>query len=173
MRMKKGFTLIEVMIVVSIIAVATAIVLVGMSNVRNQTQVKGDARRLAGTLRELQNNALTGKRQTETRISCWFSLPSAIIGAGSIAPMYRYKDGTTCATNLGDNLPLVVFSPGVVFSNANVGVRFVVPWGQALDAAGNVLGAPVRYTLEKSGIIWSVCVYPEGRIEETTGAICP
>ncbi len=174
MTAKKGFTLIEIVIVIAIIGIASSIVLVTVSNGRTRAQVEGDARRLSGMLRELQNNALSGEQIVSGRISCGFSLPPSAASAITIVPTYLYRNGATCATTLSGVLPTFSFSPGVSLSAANGGVRFVVPWGKVWDGTGAApLAAPVQYTLAKSGVVWSVCVYPEGRIEEAAGAGCP
>lgn len=174
MTAEKGFTLIEIVIVIAIIGIASSIVLATVSNGRTRAQVEGDARRLSGMLRDLQNNALSGEQIVLGRISCGFSLPPSAAGAITIVPTYLYRNGATCAATLSDVLPAFSLSPGVSISAANGGVRFVVPWGKVWDGTGAApLAAPVQYTLAKSGVVWSVCVYPEGRIEEAVGAGCP
>lgn len=174
MRKQKGFTLIEVLAVIGIIGIASAITLASLGTGRVGKQVEGDARRLVGTLREAQNNALTGERMEVNRVSCAFLFPPSAAAATTIAPTYRYRNGATCSAILSAALPVFRLTPGVSISVANTGVSFVVPWGQVWDGSMTApLANTVQYTLVKSGVTWSVCVYPEGRIEEAAGAACP
>ncbi len=174
MPQKKGFTLIEVLVVVAIIGIASAIILVSIGNGRTQKQVEGDARRLVGMLREIQNDALSGKQVVLGRISCAFVFPPSASAETIISPTYRYRNGASCASTLSDDLPSLNLTPGVSISVANAGVSFVVPWGEVWDGSLTArLASTVQYTLVKSGVTWSVCVYPGGRIEEIAGASCP
>ncbi len=174
MQKKKGYTLVEVLVVIAIIGIASAITLASVSGGRVKKQVEGDARRLAGALREVQNNALAGERMEMNRISCSFSFAPSVATATTILSTYQYRNGATCAATLSAALPVFQLTPGVSISAANAGVSFMVPWGQAWDG---LMTAPlvntVQYILVKSGVTWSVCIYPEGRIEEAAGAICP
>lgn len=174
MSQKKGFTLIEVLAVIAIIGIASAIILASVGNGRTRKEVEGDARRLVGMLRELQNDALSGKQVVSGRVSCAFILPPSLAGATTISPTYRYRNGATCASVLSGTLPVFRLTPGVSISVANGGVSFVVPWGKVWDGSVTAsLGGTVQYALTKAGVTWSVCVYPSGRIEETVGGSCP
>jgi len=173
-KSNRGFTLIEVLATMAIIGIAAAITLVSISGGRVRKEVEGDARRLVGTLRELQNNSLAGKQIVSGRVSCGFFLLPSAAAATTITSTYTYRTGATCSSATADMLSVFKLTPGVSISVANIGVGFMVPWGKLLDGTGgSVLVAPVQYRLVKSGVTWSVCVYPEGRIEETVGASCP
>lgn len=130
MMHKKGFTLIEVVVVIAIIGIASSIILVSIGNGRTRQQVEGDARRLAGIVRELQNNALAGKQIVPGQVTCAFSLPAAAVGATTLTPRYFYRNGSSCGSALSAVLPAFRFSPGVAISVANGGIRFAVPWGK-------------------------------------------
>jgi prepilin-type N-terminal cleavage/methylation domain-containing protein len=170
----KGFTLVEVVVTMAIIGIASAITLSAISGGRVRKEVEGDARRLAATLRSVQNDALSGRQIVLGRVSCSFSFPASSAGATAIAPVYAYRNGASCATTLDDALPVFNLTPGVTISVANIGVRFVVPWGKVRNGAGTIaLASAVQYRLVKSGVTWTVCVYPEGRIEEKLGTGCP
>ena len=119
MSQRKGFTLIEILVVVAIIGIAAGIILVSVGSGRTQKEVEGDARRLVGMLRELQNDALSGKQVVSGRVSCAFVFPPSIAGATTISPTYRYRNGATCASVLSDTLPVFRLTPGVSISAAN------------------------------------------------------
>jgi len=174
MSQRKGFTLIEILVVVAIIGIAAGIALISVGSGRTQKEVEGDARRLVGVLRELQNNALSGKHVVSGRVSCAFVFPPSVAGATTVSPTYRYRNGATCASVLSGALPVFRLTPGVSISAANGGVGFTVPWGEVWDGSlAGTIGSAVQYTLTKAGVTWSVCVYPGGRIEEAAGGSCP
>ncbi|MBP7811685.1 MAG: prepilin-type N-terminal cleavage/methylation domain-containing protein [Candidatus Moranbacteria bacterium] len=172
---KNGFTLIEILVVVAIIAIFSAIVIPNVNAARIGKQVEANARSLASALREAQNHALAGERAVTNRVSCSFSFGPSAASVTSIARAYQYRNGATCAASTrSESLTAFSLTQGVRLLEANVGVRFKVPWGEVWNGTGSEkLGSVVRYTLAKSTARWSVCVYPEGRIEEVLGSSCP
>jgi prepilin-type N-terminal cleavage/methylation domain-containing protein len=160
MAVEKGFTLVEIVIVIAIIGIASSIVLSVVSNGRTRAQVEGDARRLSGMLRDLQNNALAGEQIVLGRVSCGFSLPPSAAGAITIVPTYLYRNGATCATTLSDVLPTFSLSPGVSISAANGGGSFCCSLGTSMGRnGGSIIGrsCPIYFGEIRSGLV-SMCL---------------
>lgn len=58
---RRGFSFIELMIVVTIISIMTSVGLLSLTNSRNRKALETEARKVGASLRQAQNNALTGK----------------------------------------------------------------------------------------------------------------
>ncbi|MDX9855383.1 MAG: type II secretion system protein [Parcubacteria group bacterium] len=67
-KTKKGFTLLEVMAVMGIVAVMTAVALSAIVNSRNQTELESAANEVMAAIRETQNYALTGKKDESDNV---------------------------------------------------------------------------------------------------------
>jgi type II secretion system protein H len=63
-RGPSGFTLIELVVVLAIVAVATAVVLPAVGRGRETMQLRGEARRVAAVLREARLQAVSQRRPT-------------------------------------------------------------------------------------------------------------
>lgn len=168
-----GFTLIEVLIVSAIIGIMASVVIVSLSGARSENQVKNAAILFSTALRDLQNNALTGKN-IGADIPCDFRFGNVAVGANSINFQYAQRSGGSCANNPAVvALRTVTLTDGVTFGVVTAGGRFTVPWGGVLDSAGSSLVNTLSYQVTKSGYTYSVCVYPGGRIENVSGNACP
>lgn len=162
-----GFTLVEVMVVMAMISIMVAVTLVTIGDARDKKIVEGEARKLSAVMRELQNYALTGKQMVANQVTCGVGIEAIANGATSYAPFYTYRTGTDCSTPSA-NTPLTTNTllPGVTFSTATGVVSFSVPRGE-------VNGAPARIGVSKGSVVYSVCLYQSGRIEDVSGATCP
>ena len=168
-----GFTLIEVLITSAIISIMAAVVIVSLGGARSERQVKNAAILLSTALRDLQNNALTGKN-IGADIPCDFRFGGVAVGGNSVAFQYAQRVGGSCANNPAPQaLRTVTLTDGVTFGVATAGGRFTVPWGSVLDSAGADLAATLVYQVKKDVYTYSVCVYPGGRIENVSGNACP
>lgn len=171
---KNGFTLIEIMIVMVIIGVMSAVVLSSLRSGKEQKAVEGEARRVASAIREIQNYALTG-RQISGQVPCRFGVGSISIGDASMILNESHRTGASCSAGASADTAI----PGMVVSLAN-GVRFTadlnanffftVPRGE-LNPNGNT--TPISLRLGKGSTTYSVCVYPGGQIKDVLGASCP
>lgn len=177
-----GFTLIEVLVSVAILAIMAAVTITSMGGGRNRQEVGGAARVVAATLREAQNNALAGKNITGTMSDrpCQFRVRT-ITGTGTIAHEQLSAGDTFCptpgtlTTNIWSGASTNLLN-GVTFS-ASTEVYFDVPRGEPKNSLGIEVSAvtgPVDFSITKGPDTVHVCVYPLGRIEETAvGASCP
>jgi prepilin-type N-terminal cleavage/methylation domain-containing protein len=130
MENKKGFTLIEILIVVAIIGLLTSIILVGLGSFRARGR---DARRIAD-LRETQNGLelYFTKNGSYPDVAAWANLTSALvsagIGVGSISndPTSGWNYGY-CRTTEGNNYVLAAYleeSGNTVLSQYPAGTVF-------------------------------------------------
>lgn len=77
--MKKGFTLVELLVVITVIGLLSAMILVGLSGVRSQGR---DTRRVAD-LRNVQNalELYFNKNSAYPTAATWAALETAVVGA--------------------------------------------------------------------------------------------
>lgn len=187
MKTKKGFTLIELLVVMAMTAIMIAVTLTSLSDARNQKAVEGEARKLAATIREVQNYALTGKVFFHDHDSnpATDSIPRVICGVGifnigdedeSYRTSYAYRNGTSCA----DPVVFVEISPislsnGVAFSGATNAFYFRVPRGDLMNRLSVAIVTPQLIVLQKNTANYSICVYPSGAVTETASVLgsCP
>jgi prepilin-type N-terminal cleavage/methylation domain-containing protein len=146
---KKGFTLIEVLVVCAIVGIMSAVILVMMSSGnRQKNEVQVAAREVAAAVREAQNYALNGKNASASCGNQYTFIPSNGYASYSI---------TGCVTA---NYTL---KNGVVFTTGDT-VRYDTPH------AGMTPNSTVTITVSKNSITKNVCVYISGRIVEQDGA---
>lgn len=173
MMYNKGFTLIEVLAAMAIISILSSFVIVSFGNAKTERRVEGEARRFSSVLRKMQNDSLTGKNPG-AGVPCAFYTGSSSVGNASISMSYIMRSSGSCSNGTTVQvLPSHDLGFGVTLTVANTGVRFVVPHGEVWTGNGSSkLTNPVQYTLGKDGYVWSVCVFPGGRIHERVGAGC-
>lgn len=176
-RKQQAYTLIEVMVVIAIIGLLSAIILTAMSRDKARMQIESVSREFSARVRAIQNDALTGK-YVGNNIACGY-IVDVDVAAGS----YRFSRtlNTTCSTT-GLNLCLDGKTPmntvtlqGGVSVSGPTGVCFTIPFGKAKTISGVDIGATQKYTFSKAGSSHtrSVCVGTTGDITEVTGSTCP
>lgn len=135
---KFGFTLVEVVITTSIIALVTSASLASMSSFKSRRDVEGNARTVAAAIRQAQNDAVTGKN----------------IDTCGTVPCVPFRPDQVSLTG------------GVVLSPSS-SVAFRVPQGEPVGSAGaELVSGAVDMSVSKAGVAAHVCVYPLGRVEE-------
>ncbi len=176
---KKGFTLIELMIVVAIVGIMTAATMVSLSSGREAKQVEGEARKFASLVREAQNYALTGKKFHATEPTCQVGIDAFFEDDSTVFfPYYKYRSGADCGTMATAIAGTFILNNGVVFGDRSGsfsfnGLYFTVPRGDMVNAANVAIASTTRVSLKKGSSVWSVCIYPGGRVEEYSGTSCP
>lgn len=151
----RGFTFVEVIMVVAIISIMTGVALVSMNSARTNKALETAGQEVAATIREAQNYALTGKGAGAGCNDYTFTY-----AAGD---SYGISNGAACSINVNYTLKNgVTFPSGDLFS-------FSAPHG-AVDFTGLK-----TIILAKNGKQIRVCVYSSGRVEETVigAASCP
>ncbi len=151
---KKAFTFIELVIIMAMIGIMSAVLLVSYGEKRADKELEAAAREVAATIREAQNYALTGKD-----------------AAGGSTYTFSYgvvndEYGISNGNNINNNYEL---KDGVVFSGSG-GFNFTAPHG----TCSVILGTPEDIELNKGGKEIHVCVYSSGKVIETDiGGSCP
>ena len=172
MTKKRGFTLVELMVVMAMTAIMISVTIVSLSGSRDKKAVESEARKFAAVVREAQNYALTGKQFASGRVTCSIGVDPI---AGDPEPdesyrvAYAYRNGADCASGTSSGtVAMNTLSNGVKFSGSDVpAFNFAVPRGET------GLGSVLRIGLSKGSAIYSVCVYPTGRVEDVSGVSCP
>lgn len=174
MQRIKGFTLVEIMIVIAIIGILSAAGITSLSSGKERKVVEGEARRLAATIREVQNYALTGK-QIGGQVPCKFGVQALTSGDSQMFFAESHRTGASCS--VGASVPAAIPSMTINLANGvtvandlNFDFFFTVPRGE-LDPNGNT--TPINIQLHKGSATYSVCVYPGGQVKDVQGTTCP
>lgn len=153
-----GFTLIEVMIVVAIIGILSALTLGSLAAGRTARDLSRSSREVAAALREAQNYALSGRTANIGENNCAYSVQ----GSGSTFTL-SHTYGSSCTSGV---LATYSLSRGVVFGS-NLTASFSVPRGELMP------GASANIALTKGGSTVYVCLSAAGRVLENGSSICP
>jgi prepilin-type N-terminal cleavage/methylation domain-containing protein len=186
MKNRKGFTLPEVLVVIAIMAIMTAVVLISQQNTRNQRYLEAGGRQFAAVVQELQNNTLTGKQISAGRTICGYGFRIADSPNNKTYDLYyNYVpdsahscsgEGETTAVPRGYNAEFSnLYGQNNSFGN-NVsaavssldGAYFSIPYANAYGGNGSVLPANFKITLSHVSVSqnYTICIYSGGRIEE-------
>lgn len=171
MRFSRGFTLVEVMLVMAFIGIMTGVVFVSLSTRRSMESAKSAAREVAAAVRETQGSALSGLRRGKN---------SSVPDGRSIC---RYEITQTSATEYQSSVfhanDCSIGSPTSLLLRTYTlpnGVRFSSPlsspWRVVFAVPrGEVTPGNVSISLAKGGSSFSVCVSSAGSVKES--ASCP
>jgi prepilin-type N-terminal cleavage/methylation domain-containing protein len=178
---KKAFTLIEILIVIALIGIVSAMVLGSYRTSKDQKAVETEARKLAASIREAQNNSLTGKNGS----ACSTSYSAQMIRYGTSANnRYDFFDCNSATYYLSNGVTFFDNGqPGYGHDQGTIG--FKIPFGTILDSTGSslagwLLGPPTNHStngaldivLKRNLESYHVCLYLSGRIEENKNG-CP
>lgn len=162
----KAFTLIEALITVAIISIATAVMLVNYSNTQATQRLESSAREVEAAVREIQGYALTGYQDVAGSDPCRFEI-SWTAGSPTYNLNYYYKDQNTDAC--GPQSPIATYSlrNGVTFGSTG-SFYFIPPWAVIYPQGSNK-----TIMLNLSGSSHVVCIDEKsGRIDNWSGGSC-
>jgi len=158
---KNGFSLVELVIVMAIISIMTAVGLVSLQSSRTATQLEASGREVAAAIREAQNNALTGKNANST---------------GTICQVYNFVYTTSpdqYITNCSGNYQNAhLLKNGVEFFSGGQ-ISFNIPSGSATlvnpsNPPSNTI-QQIRLDKGTSTSHYYICVNRSGSISEQSG----
>lgn len=163
---RAGFTLLEVLLVTTIIGIMAAVTLTFAGDIRSRKEVEVAGREMTGVLREVQQYALTGRQIVANTTPCTFSV-SWNAGSGSYTANYSYRDSNGVC-NLSSTINTYTHKNGVIFTNTGT-VTFQVPYGTPTFP-----GTSVGANLSKQSVVGAICTYQMGRVENVVGTTtCP
>ncbi len=186
---KKGFTFIEIMIVVTIIGIMTSVVLVYVSGDKSSRAVEVAARQVAAAIREAQNNALSGKQIDTVNIACghgfYFdsgvnnnkyklfynydtvSLPGSQDCSNPVTPV-----STTYDANSADYTTYSLNNKVEFSSGTSEIIYFTMPHGDVYENGSSLTpSAKILLVSPDGNDKYTVCVYTSGRVEEKKGDV--
>ncbi len=178
---KKGFSLIELMIVIAIISIMAGVILSTTSQGRTKHELETAMREVSAGIRSAQNSALSGKRSGINR-SCHFAFKAGANMYEIQGEFYNPSLTTNCddpsiplvyATVLARRLPTGVTVTFEYEGNPISEIGFDVPFGEVTENRA-IVDKSIRVIVQKKGLRYLICVSPSGRIDElgTTSNIC-
>ena len=181
----KGFSLMELMIVIAIIGVMTSVGLVSLNYSKTARALENASREVAAAVREAQNNALSGRQPDADQTSCghgfyfdrsendsrYFIYDNYVsTGETSCADVTR-KRYTVADSNISSTYTL---KDGVVFRSEKIDLYFESPHAAAYSGGEDFNTGTKTIILEKKEQESYVCVYADGNvIENGSLSTCP
>ena len=167
----RGFTLIEIMAVIAIISIMTAILLVSFDGTKKQTNLDNASRQFVTDLSFLQKSALSGTVPPGVTGSvCGHGLHRTNSGGYQFFVIEKSKVSNctgaylrTYDSSRGSIYGTKVFEKGVALENSAQDLYFEVPHAKVYYN-NSIANAP--YTLSLDGESLSVCVTASGEIKE-------
>lgn len=167
-RSLRAFTLIEMMVVISIIGIVSAIITTSLSSYRSLRDTDRAGHIFGSTLREAQNYALTGRTDSLSQENCYFGI--RITSASDYSLVNYYRSGGTCLSF--NTISTYTLPAGVQFSGIAsypTVFAFSLPRAEVYTGTAGALasmGASQLFGFTKAGQTSYACLYPTGRIEQ-------
>lgn len=175
-RAPGGFTLIEILVVVSIISIVSALVITTLSSNKAVTAAEQSAQAFLAHIRHAQNSALTGQNRNSTEENCYIAV--RIESATRYRVVNYYRSGGSCGS-IYNTMATYDLTNGARFSGMSypTTLAFLLPRAEVYRSTGGALaamGSTQLVSFTRSGHTRSVCLYPTGRIEAVGPAVsCP
>lgn len=122
--MSKGFTLIEIVVVVSIIVIITGIVIFNIGSVRQNSALLKSAQNLSLNMRQVQNYSLSSKDFKAQGVPCGWGIHFNGLGSTSYIIFADLASSQDCsnrdflrASDGSEDFEVVNFDAGIVISN--------------------------------------------------------
>jgi prepilin-type N-terminal cleavage/methylation domain-containing protein len=167
-RAQRGFTLIEMMIVIAIVGILSAMTLVSFSGKRSERGIDRASHTLAAALREAQSYAQTGRTTTIVQDNCSYRLQISVTAYVVVNTFRLAGDPPGTCTGVG-TVASYRLTDGVVVSSGSVTIGFNIPRGE-VTRNGVLLSSSTpsyaRIDLATGSLARYVCIYPTGRVVE-------
>ena len=158
LKIKKGFSIIEVLVAMALIMIMTGVLLVSQSGNKAQKDAENAARQVAAQLRGLQSEALSGKQIGDSYV-CFFTFTA---NANEAEYSIGYKDCPDGAKSLdSQTIKLNSGKGNTKFDDSGATVSFSVPHGAVAGSS--------QITLKSDNKSAYVCVCSSGNIFDTKG----
>lgn len=193
---KKGFSMVELMVTIAIMALMTGAVFVNLAGNRKTKGVETEARKLVAVIRETQSNALTGKTPADGTVPCGWGIYYNAVSAPGEYKVYYNTSTSKCsvvnalatdrqyispvATGMGTLSTAVLttsFGNNVRFDDSIIGdkVYFTIPYGRIFNQSGSAIGAPLKLLLksvaDSTVVQHTICVFSSGRVDDMAGDV--
>lgn len=163
MKNKNGFTMIELMIVMAIIGIMSAVIFVNMANVGTNNNLKLAGRQLSSALHLTQSYALTGKQKDPDKYPCAFKFSTKEIDGGFYYEIqYIFREVNE---ECGDKADFEPFEGPIKFNKVasltENSVTFNVP-----HATYSAPEPETEFIFSEKGKTYKVTVFSSGVIQE-------
>ncbi len=169
---RKGVTLIELLLAIAIIGIMTVVTLVGLEKAKPRSNVEMATRQLAASIRQVQNDALSGK-MINNETACLFSIKIANSSDKlSYNSYYVSSQDGNCAATSKKKYDIEGEIGGVNYNgDTNIQELFFASPHASLANGGRIV---LQSTFDNS-IKWTLCINSKtGDIIEFEGNVnCP
>lgn len=167
-RLLSAFTLVEVMVVISIIGIISALVTTSLSSYRVLRETDRASHFFGAVLREAQGYALAGRADTLTQENCYFGIQ---ITSATDYNLVNYSRASGSCSNI-NTVTTHILPNGVQFAGLGsypTVFAFSLPRAEVHSGTTGALTPLVGSQLigfTKAGRTSYLCLYPTGRMEQ-------
>ncbi|HHH12444.1 MAG TPA: type II secretion system protein GspH [Candidatus Moranbacteria bacterium] len=158
---RKGFTMVELLVVVAIIGIMTSAVLVSLADSRAKKNAETSAREVAAALRLAQNYAVSGRIFDRSKIPCRYSFVITSPSSYEIRYTHHPLGNPTCTT-VPETVESFALPEGTVLTGASP-IHFTIPNG---SLSPSPTGGRYVLTVNTSGAAVNVCVDAGGTVRD-------
>jgi prepilin-type N-terminal cleavage/methylation domain-containing protein len=176
-----GYSVVEVMVVMAIIGIMSAALIVSVGSSREKKTVESEALKVAASIREAKNYALTGKTlDTANNFPCDGRFVAPVTApATNYYVKYGYRTSANkCSDGANGTAPSAgtvssgVLQDGVKFTvvpaSPNGRTIFSVPFGVIMNEG---VSPPMRYVISKGNSSYTICVSASGIVSTLEGNV--